>query len=79
MSSKEYIDIHNNFNEAQEEAMFDLYMKGINHDGHVWVTFGDVEETVVKLFKYCDSCMEHYYTHSNPEDSYRESYEKIEI
>lgn len=26
--------------------MSDLYMTGVNHDGHSWVTYGDVERVV---------------------------------
>ena len=52
MSNKMYNAIFDKvFTDEQRKAMVDLYMKGINHDGHSWVTYGDVEDTVAKLFK----------------------------
>lgn len=52
MSSKEYINVFEKYmNDSQRDAMSDLYMKGVNHDGHVWVTYSDVEEFVVELFR----------------------------
>lgn len=53
MSSKEYGDLFDHhFNDKQRDAMVDLWMSGVNKDGHVWVTYSDMEETLVKLFKY---------------------------
>ena len=53
MSSKEYINLHDHqFNDKQRDIMTDLWMSGVNHDGHVWVTWSDIEEVLVKLFKY---------------------------
>ena len=52
MSSKEYINVFEKYmNDNQRDAMSDLYMKGVNYDGHVWVTYSDVEEVVVELFR----------------------------
>ena len=31
--------------------MNDLWMTGVNHDGHAWVTYGDVEKTVGLIIK----------------------------
>lgn len=53
MSSKEYCDLFDHhFNDKQRDAMVDLWMLGVNKDGHIWVTYSDMEETLVKLFKY---------------------------
>ena len=49
MSCKEYIQCYEKMTRRQKDAMFDLYIKGINYDGHVWVTFGDVEYAVAML------------------------------
>jgi len=35
----------------QKGAMSDLWDKGTNHDGHVWVTWSDVENCIVKLIE----------------------------
>jgi hypothetical protein len=52
MSSKEYINIFEKYmNDDQRDAMTDLYMKGINKDSHVWVTYSDVEDLIVTFFK----------------------------
>ena len=51
MSCKEYIEAHRNkMTPKQKDIMYDLYMSGVNHDGHVWVKYGDVEKAVVALF-----------------------------
>lgn len=52
MSSKEYINVFEKYmNDDQRDAMSDLYMKGVNYDGHVWVTYSDVEDLIVTFFK----------------------------
>ena len=33
----------------EKNIMYDLFMKGINHDGHSWVTYGDVEKAVGQI------------------------------
>lgn len=35
--------------ERQKRVMADLYMKGFNANGHVWCTYGDIEDAVVEL------------------------------
>ena len=32
--------------DEEKELMSDLYMTGVNNDGHSWVTYGDVERVV---------------------------------
>ena len=49
MSAPEYIKAHNLMTEKQKDAMHDLYMTGINGDGHTWVTYTDVEKAVAKI------------------------------
>ena len=44
-----FIGIYDTLNDEQKGILFDLYMTGINHDGHSWVTYGNVEEAVAKL------------------------------
>lgn len=46
MSDKLYQEAYEKFNDKQKDTMYDLYMTGINHDGHSWVTYGDVEKSV---------------------------------
>lgn len=48
---KQYSEIYDDLPEEAKDAMYELYMKGINHDGHSWVTFGQVETAVGKLVK----------------------------
>ena len=51
MSCKEYIEAHRNkMTLQQKDIMYDLYMSGVNRDGHVWVKYGDVEKAVAALF-----------------------------
>jgi hypothetical protein len=35
--------------DKEKELMYDLFMSGINHDGHTWVTYGDVEKVVGQI------------------------------
>ncbi len=49
MSRKEYIEAYEFMTEEEKVFMERLYMSGINHDGHSWVTYGDVEEVVGKI------------------------------
>jgi len=51
MSAKEYRDIYDYMTDYEKDLMYDLYMTGINHDGHSWVTYGDVEKTVGLIIK----------------------------
>jgi len=51
MSSKQYIEAHREkMTKEQKDIMCDLYMSGINRDGHVWVKYGDVEDAVAAMF-----------------------------
>lgn len=49
MSCKLFIDTYDTLNDEQKEILYNLYMNGINRDGHSWVTYGNVEEAVAKL------------------------------
>lgn len=49
MSAKEYQEAYEHMTDKEKKLMEDLYMSGINHDGHSWVTFGDVEKVVGQI------------------------------
>ena len=51
MSDKLYQEAYEKFNDKQKDTMYDLYMTGINHDGHSWITYGDVEKSVAIVTK----------------------------
>ena len=51
MSKKSYAEIYDKMSNKQKDAMANLYMSGINNDGHTWVTYGDVEEAVAIIVK----------------------------
>lgn len=51
MSKEKYRLAHDRMNQQQRQAMSDLWMKAINHDGHAWVTFSQVEEAVGDFFQ----------------------------
>lgn len=44
MSTKAYIEANEMMTDKCKNAVTDLYLKGINHDGHSWNTFSDIEE-----------------------------------
>jgi hypothetical protein len=46
MSAKEYREAYSLMTEEERKLMYDLYMSGVNNDGHSWVTFGEVERVV---------------------------------
>lgn len=46
MSAKEYQEAWEYMTEKEKDLMWELYMTGINKNGHSWVTYGDVEKTV---------------------------------
>lgn len=51
MSDKEYAEVYDKkLTDRQREILHDLYMSGVNHDGHTWVMYKDVERAVVALF-----------------------------
>ena len=49
MSSEKYIKTE--MSEKQRKVMVNLYLKGINHDGHSWNTFSDIEDAVADLLR----------------------------
>lgn len=49
MSCKLFLETYDTLNNEQKEILHNLYMTGENHDGHSWVTYGNVEEAVAKL------------------------------
>lgn len=51
MSSVKYQRIYDRMTEIQKQIMADLHMKGINHDGHSWNTYGDIEDAVADLLE----------------------------
>lgn len=46
MSAKEIIKAWVHMTDEEKEIMHELWMKAENHDGHAWVTYGDVERVV---------------------------------
>lgn len=51
MSAKEYQEVYPYMTEEEKNLMYELWMKGINRDGHAWVTYGDVERAVGLILK----------------------------
>lgn len=51
MADRNYLEVYNKLPDTAKYAMCDLYMSGINHDGHTWVTYGDVEKAVGIIVK----------------------------
>lgn len=49
MSCEEYVKAYKLMTDEERNLMNDLYMTGDNHDGHSWVTYGDVEKVVGKI------------------------------
>lgn len=49
MSDYLYRNIFNTMTDEQQDVMCDLYMKGFNHDGHLWNTFTDIEHAVAQI------------------------------
>lgn len=49
MSSKRYQVIHKKLTDEQLEAIHKCWLQGVNHDGHTWVTWTDVEELICDL------------------------------
>ena len=49
MSCEEYVRAYKHMSEEERELMWNLFMTGVNHDGHSWVTYGDVEKVVGKI------------------------------
>lgn len=51
MSSKAYIEASRLETENCRKAIENLYMKEINHDGHSWNTFGDIEDCLAVVIE----------------------------
>lgn len=51
MSAKEYQEVYPHMTFEEQKLMYDLWMGGVNHDGHTWVTYGDVERVVGLILK----------------------------
>jgi hypothetical protein len=51
MSSVKYQKAYDRMTEKQKQIMANLYLKGINHDGHSWNTYGDIEDAVADLLE----------------------------
>ena len=51
MSAKEYIEAYEHMTDYEKKLMKDLWFKGVNRDGHAWVTYGDVEKVVGLIIK----------------------------
>ena len=51
MSSVKYQKAYDRMTEKQKQIMANLYMKGVNHDGHSWNTYGDIEDAVADLLE----------------------------
>ena len=51
MSSKAYQEAYRNMTKKQKDIMHDLYMKAVNHDGHSWNMFCDIEDAVAGIVK----------------------------
>lgn len=49
MSSKKYQAAFRKMTDRQHMIMWDLFEKSVNHDGHAWNTFGDIENAVADL------------------------------
>jgi hypothetical protein len=46
MSAKEYREVYPLMTEEEKKLMYELFMSGVNNDGHSWVAFGEVERVV---------------------------------
>lgn len=51
MSAKEYQEVYPYMTDKEKNLMYELWMTGKNHDGHAWVTYGDVERVVGLILK----------------------------
>lgn len=49
MSTKAYREAYEYMTDKQKEAMYTLYQNCINHDGHSWATFTDIENAVAEI------------------------------
>lgn len=56
MTEREAIKVRREYNKLnltsdEEHTIYKCYMQGVNRDGHVWVTWTDVQKMIVDL---CD-------------------------
>lgn len=51
MSAKEYQEAYSQMSENEKAIMMDLCGSGRSMDGHLWVTYGDVERAVGLIIK----------------------------
>lgn len=51
MSSKAYQEAYSSMTDKQKDIMYDLFMKGVNYDGHVMNKFCDIEDAVAGIVK----------------------------
>lgn len=49
MSCEEYVKAYKLMTDEERNLMNDLYMKGVNYDGHSWNKYGDIESVVGKI------------------------------
>lgn len=49
MSAKEFQEAWEFMTDEEKDLMHDLWMSGVNHDGHAWVTYGNVEYVVGQI------------------------------
>ena len=48
---QEYHTVYDRMDDDQKKAMWELYMTGVNYDGHSWVTYKAVQDCVAKLLE----------------------------
>lgn len=56
MTNEEQREVHRRYAEIEfthdeNNAIYDCYMQGVNRDGHVWVTWTDVERLLCDLWE----------------------------
>ena len=49
IDNSEYVEIYDKLSDNVKLCMHDLYMKGIDRDGHVWVTYSEIQDMIIKL------------------------------
>ena len=51
MSGKAYQEVYPLMTEKQKDIMYDLCMKAVSHDGHMWNMYCDIEDAVAGIVK----------------------------
>ena len=51
MDNSEYVELYDMFPESLKKCMISLYIQGVDRDKHVWVTYSEVQDMIVKLLK----------------------------